>query len=122
MAHLLKIARLLPKAEDLGRFHKCYRRIVEAGYAQNPVTESSAGPKRRGRRKHSKTRNLLDRFRDLPDGILAFMHDFSVPFDNNISERDQRMMKLSRRSPAPLPRVMPSIWTKYRFAKILLVL
>ena len=71
-------------AEDLDRFHKRYLRIVEAGYAQNPVTESSAGPKRRGRRKQSKARNLLDRFRDHPDGILAFMRDFPVPFDNNL--------------------------------------
>jgi transposase len=70
---------------------------VEAGYAQNPVTESSAGPKRRGRRKQSKARNLPDRFRDHPDGFLAFMRDFSVPFDNNLSERDLRMMKLRQK-------------------------
>jgi len=84
-------------AEDLDRFHKRYLRIVEAGYAQNPVTESSAGPKRRGRRKQSKARNLLDRFRDHHDGILAFMRDFSVPFDNNLAERDLRMMKLRQK-------------------------
>jgi len=84
-------------AEDLDRFHKRYLRIVEAGYAQNPATESSAGPKRRGRRKQSKARNLLDRFRDYPEGILAFMHDFSVPFDNNLPERDLRMMKLRQK-------------------------
>ena len=84
-------------AEDLDRFHKRYLRIVEDGYAQNPVTESSAGPKHRGRRKQSKARNLLDRFRDHPDGILAFMRDFSVPFDNNLSERDLRMMKLRQK-------------------------
>jgi len=72
---------------DLDRFHQRYRRIVEAGYAQNPVAQSSAGPKRRGRRKQSKARNLLDRFRDHPNGILAFMHDFAVPFDNNLEDR-----------------------------------
>jgi transposase len=83
--------------EDLDRFHKHYWRIVEAGYAQNPFTESSAVPKRRGRRKQSKARNLLDRFRDHPDGILAFMRDFSVPFDNNLAERDLRMMKLRQK-------------------------
>jgi transposase len=84
-------------AEDLDRFHQRYLRIVEAGYTENPVTESLSGPKRRGRRKQSKARNLLDRFRNHPDGILAFMRDFSVPFDNNLSERDLRMMKLRQK-------------------------
>ena len=85
------------RAEDLDRFHTRYLRIVDAGYVQNPVAASSAGPKRRGRRTQSKARNLLDRFRDHPDGILAFMHDFSVPFTNNLSERDLRMMKLRQK-------------------------
>jgi len=83
--------------EDLERFQKRYWRIVEIGYAQNPLTESSASPKRRGRRKQSKARNLLDRFRNHHDGILAFMRDFSVPFDNNLAERDLRMMKLRQK-------------------------
>jgi transposase len=86
----------LPDA-DLDRFRKNYLQIVEAGYAQNPVTETSGEPPRRGRRKQSKARNLLDRFRDHPDSILAFMRDFSVPFDNNLSERDLRMMKLRQK-------------------------
>jgi len=93
--------------EDLDWFLTRYQQIVEAGYAQNPFAETSAGPTRRGpvcvrtrtgrRRKQSKARNLLDRFRDHPDGILAFMRDFSVPFDNNLSERDLRMMKLRQK-------------------------
>jgi hypothetical protein len=86
----------LPNA-DLNRFLMRYRRIVAAGYAQNPVAKLPPGPKRRGRRKQSKARNLLDRFRDHPDGILAFMRDFAVPFDNNLSERDLRMMKLRQK-------------------------
>ena len=85
----------LPPA-DQEEFLKGYERIVEAGYAQNPVV-APHGPKRRGRRKQSKARNLLDRFRDHPDSILAFMRDFAVPFDNNQSERDLRMMKLRQK-------------------------
>lgn len=85
---------LLPP--DQKRFLNSYKRIVKAGYLQNPVTPAP-GPKRRGRRKQSKARNLLDRFRDHPDSILAFMRDFAVPFDNNQSERDLRMMKLRQK-------------------------
>ncbi|MFH1906913.1 MAG: IS66 family transposase [Chloroflexota bacterium] len=82
---------------DLDRFLKRYKRIVAAGYAQNPVAKLPPGSKRRGRRKQSKARNLLDRFHDHPDGILAFMRDFAIPFDNNLSERDLRMMKLRQK-------------------------
>ena len=95
----------LPPA-DQDRFLKGYERIVQAGYAQNPVA-TPHGPKRRGpvcvrtrtgrHRKQSKARNLLDRFRDHPDSVLAFMRDFAVPFDNNQSERDLRMMKLRQK-------------------------
>jgi transposase len=73
-----------------------YERIVQAGYAQNPLAPAQS-PKRRGRRKQSKACNLLDRFRDHPNEILAFMRDFAIPFDNNQSERDLRMMKLRQK-------------------------
>jgi transposase len=86
----------LPPA-DQERFLKGYERIVKAGYAQNPAADPATGPKHRGRRKQSKARNLLDRFRDHPDSVLAFMRDFAVPFDNNQSERDLRMMKLRQK-------------------------
>jgi len=70
---------------DQERFLKGYEGLVQAGYDQNPAAEPAPGPKRRGRRKQSKARNLLDRFRDHPDSVLAFMRDFAVPFDNNQS-------------------------------------
>ena len=84
-------------AAELDCFHASYLQIVDTGYAQNPAPEPPNGPKRRGRGKQRKARNLLDRFRDHPGGILAFMRDFAVPFDNNLSERDLRMMKLRQK-------------------------
>jgi transposase len=82
---------------DLDSIHARYLQILEAGYALNPAAEPPTGPNRKGRRKQSKARNLLDRLRDHSDGVLAFMRDFSVPFDNNLSERDLRMMKLRQK-------------------------
>ena len=83
-------------AADLDRFHQRYLQIAGDGDAQNPA-DTSAGHLRQGRRRQSKARNLLRRLRDHPDSILAFMRDFSVPFDNNLSERDLRMIKLRQK-------------------------
>lgn len=44
-----------------------------------------------------KARNLLERMRDYQDDILRFAYNFKVPFDNNFSERDIRMMKLKQK-------------------------
>jgi len=84
-------------AADLDQFHARYLQIVAEGYTQNPELTPPDAPPRRGRRKQSKARNLLDRFHDHSHSILAFMHDFAVPFDNNLSERDLRMIKLRQK-------------------------
>ena len=105
--HLLKIKATVEKAklEDAEalpekqreRFQNLYFHIVTEGYQQNPPPEPKPGKKPRGRPKQSKARNLLDRFKNHADSILAFMDDFNVPFDNNMSERDLRMMKLRQK-------------------------
>jgi len=87
-------------AAELDCFHARYLQIVDTSYTQNPAPEPPSGPQRRGRGKQSKARNL-DRFREHPGGILAFMRDFAVPFDNNLSERDLRMMKLRQKISGP---------------------
>ena len=79
------------------RFQNHYFQILADGYQQNPPPEPTPEKKRRGRRKQTKARNLLDRFQNHADSILAFMNDFHVPFDNNMSERDLRMMKLRQK-------------------------
>jgi transposase len=86
----------LPDTEKVSLIAR-YNCIVEEGYAENPRAQPPSAPKRRGRRKQSKALNLLDRFRDHSPSILAFLHDFAVPFDNNQAERDLRMMKVRQK-------------------------
>jgi len=105
--HLLKIkatvenarledAEALPEKQR-EQFQNHYFLIVADGYQQNPPPKPPPGKKPRGRPKQTKARNLLNRFQNHADSILAFMNDFQVPFDNNMSERDLRMMKLRQK-------------------------
>jgi transposase len=79
-------------------FEAHYQRILDEGYAQNPLSPQPAGKKKkRGRRRKTKPRNLLERLEEHRAEALAFMYDFNVPFDNNQAERDLRMMKVQQK-------------------------
>lgn len=74
-----------------------YRDLLAAGYAANPPPARTADGPRRGRLKQSKARNLLDRLTRHEAEVLAFLHDWAVPFDNNQAERDLRMLKVQQK-------------------------
>lgn len=78
------------------RFEGEYRRLLKIGWKANPPPLPS-GVKRRGRVKQTTARNLLARLEQGEEAVLRFLHDFTVPFDNNLSERDVRMMKVKQK-------------------------
>jgi len=47
-----------------------------------------------GRTKRRPGHNLLERLKTYKDDVLRFLHDFAVPFTNNLAEQDLRMMKV----------------------------
>ncbi len=81
-------------AEVLSTISMKYRAIINAGYLENPSPEITG---RRGQPKKSKALNLLNRLDLYVDDVLRFANDFNVPFSNNLSERDVRMVKLQQK-------------------------
>ncbi len=72
-----------------------YRSLLAAGHAANPPPERR--PHQRGRVKQTPARNLLERLWLGQDEVLAFLDDFTIPFDNNQAERDVRMLKVQQK-------------------------
>lgn len=69
--------------------------IIAMGETDNP--QPSRVPGQKGRPADTKAGNLVRRLKDHQAEALAFIHDFHVVFDNNLAERDIRMIKLRQK-------------------------
>jgi len=79
-------------------FNDVYQKILDRGFKLNAKLDKGRFPEnKRGRKKQSTAKNLLDRFKEYQDDILRFMPNFEVPFDNNLAERDIRMTKVKEK-------------------------
>jgi transposase len=82
--------------KPLAYFEQRYDELIAQGLAVNPPPDDPP-PKKRGRRKQTPPKNLLDRLQQRKSQVLAFMYDLRVPFDNNLAERDVRMVKIKQK-------------------------
>jgi transposase len=69
--------------------------LLDEGDQAHP--RATAPPGTRGRCKQSAARNLLDRLRTCQQAFLCFLEDLRVDFDNNLAERDLRMIKVQQK-------------------------
>jgi transposase len=73
-----------------------YCKILKNGLAEQPK-EILPEKIKRWRKAKSKSVRLLDVFINRSHQILMFIYNNNVPFDNNLAERDLRMVKLKQK-------------------------
>jgi transposase len=85
------------EAEKIKEIEQRYRQILREGLEVEQLAQPPPSVGKRGRQKQTKAKNLLDRLEKHEAETLAFVKDFRVPFDNNLAERDLRMMKVQQK-------------------------
>lgn len=81
-----------PTAEQVLKLTDRYLQIVEQALENCPPDPVPTG--KRGRKKKSEARNLLEMLKENKNEVLRFLTNPEVPFDNNQAERDVRMAKV----------------------------
>jgi transposase len=69
--------------------------LLDEGDQVHPPLPTPKG--QRGKAKQHPARNLLDRLRKHQSAVWAFLENLLVPFDNNLAERDVRMVKVQQK-------------------------
>ena len=85
----------LPK-NKVAQFTQYYDDICKGAILYYPPPDTTM-KKARGRTAQAKGKNLLDRFIKYKEEVLRFCTDFTVPFTNNLAERDLRMIKVKEK-------------------------
>lgn len=83
-------------ADCLRLMRACYIGVLRQGQKAHPALDVGSKPKR-GRAKRSQASLLVARLHKYRNEVLRFTTDLRVPFDNNLAERDLRMIKLQQK-------------------------
>lgn len=83
----------------MNSYQRGYRRILNEGFTfhGSASMKERQGLNKRGRPKQPPGKNLLDRLKKHEEAVFAFARDLDIPFDNNGSERDIRMVKVKQK-------------------------
>jgi len=82
--------------KKIEQFTQYYDAICKGALVYYPPPDTTT-KKVRGRIAQAKGKNLLDRFVKYKEEVLRFCMDFTVPFTNNLAERDLRMIKVKEK-------------------------
>jgi transposase len=78
---------------ETAKYNAIYKDIIAKGKLECPIPISE----NTGRPKKNASHRLLARLEKYDIETLSFMYDFNIPFDNNLAERDIRMVKLRQK-------------------------
>jgi transposase len=102
---LLSMKQATQQARDQGKhwldprevldWESAFLRVLDE--ADHLTPRATAPPGTKGRIKQSAARNLLDRLRTHQKAVFCFLEDLRVEFDNNLAERDLRMLKVHQK-------------------------
>jgi len=81
----------------LERYQQLIKKAEKINPPPSPRKKSADAPKKKRRELKPLPNNLIKRLQRRRDEVLRFMTDLTVPFDNNGSERDLRMIKLQQK-------------------------
>jgi transposase len=83
--------------KNIHLIEKQSQKIIRKGLKEEPPPPIVTEKAKRGRKAKSKSLNLLEVFIYRSKQVWMFIYNEAVPFDNNLAERDLRMVKLKQK-------------------------